>query len=77
MCVVLYGPWIQWLFVASITLTGSHYETNIISNVGVTPPKLTLDNPVESLAIHPVEPTCDHMGNHPYKNVRVNAKESK
>ena len=39
------------------------------------PPKLALANPVESLAIHPVEPTCDQVGNHPYKNVRVNAKE--
>ena len=33
MC-VLYGPWIQWLFVASTTLKGSHYMTNIISDVG-------------------------------------------
>jgi hypothetical protein len=38
-------------------------------------PKLASANPVESLAIHPVEPTCDQVGNHTYKNVRVNAKE--
>jgi hypothetical protein len=41
----------------------------------VTLPKLISANPVESLTIHPVEPTCDQMGDHPYKNVRVNAKE--
>jgi hypothetical protein len=41
----------------------------------VTLPKLALANLVESLAIHPVEPTCDQMGNHHYKNVRVNVKE--
>ena len=29
----LYGPWIQWLFVAGIALTGSHYKTDIISSV--------------------------------------------
>jgi hypothetical protein len=38
------------------------------------PPKLASANPVESLAIHLVEPTCDQMGNHPYKKVRVNVK---
>jgi hypothetical protein len=36
-------------------------------SMAVIPPKLTLTNPVESLAIHPVEPTYDQMGNHPYK----------
>jgi hypothetical protein len=41
----------------------------------VTPPKLGSANPVELLAIHSVEPTCDQMENHPYKNVRVNAKK--
>jgi hypothetical protein len=39
------------------------------------PPKLALANPVESLAINLVEPTCDQAGNHPYKIVRVNARE--
>jgi hypothetical protein len=33
MC-VLYGPWIQWLFVANAALMGGHYRTNIISGVG-------------------------------------------
>jgi hypothetical protein len=32
MC-VLYGPWIQWLFVTGATLMGGHYRTVIISNV--------------------------------------------
>ena len=32
--VMLYGPWIQWLFVAGIALTGGHYRTDIISGVG-------------------------------------------
>jgi hypothetical protein len=41
------------------------------------PPKLASANPVESLVIHPVELTCDQMGNHPCKNVRVDAKECK
>jgi hypothetical protein len=42
----------------------------------IVPPKLALTNLAESLAIHPVEPTYDQMGNQPYKkNVRVNAKE--
>jgi hypothetical protein len=41
----------------------------------VRPPKLALANPMESLAIYPFEPTCDQMGNHPYKNVRVNVRE--
>jgi hypothetical protein len=31
---VLYGPWIQWLFVASIALKGDHYKTDINSGVG-------------------------------------------
>ena len=30
----LYGPWIQWLFLAGVALKGSHYRTNIISGVG-------------------------------------------
>jgi hypothetical protein len=33
MC-VLYGHWIQWLFVAGATLKGSHYRTDIINGVG-------------------------------------------
>jgi hypothetical protein len=41
----------------------------------VTPPKLALANPVELLAIHPNEPTCDQLGDHPCKIVRVGAKE--
>jgi hypothetical protein len=44
-------------------------------SVGVTPSKSASTNPVESLAIHPVEPTCDQLSNHPCKNVRVYAKE--
>ena len=34
MCVVLYGPWIQRLFVASATLKNGHYRTDIISSMG-------------------------------------------
>jgi hypothetical protein len=45
------------------------------STYGVTPPKLASANLMESLAIYPVEPTHDPTGNHPYKIVRVNAKE--
>ena len=30
----LYGPWIQWLFVADAALTGDHYRTDIISGMG-------------------------------------------
>jgi hypothetical protein len=30
----LYGPWIQWLFMASVALTGGHYKMNVISGVG-------------------------------------------
>jgi hypothetical protein len=41
----------------------------------VTPPKLASANPVESLAIHPNELTCDQLGDHPCKIVRVDAKE--
>jgi hypothetical protein len=31
---LLYGPWIQWLFVAATTLKNSRYRMNIFSNVG-------------------------------------------
>jgi hypothetical protein len=41
----------------------------------VTPPKLASANLVESLAIHPNELTCDQLGDHPCKIVRVDAKE--
>jgi hypothetical protein len=44
-------------------------------SVGVTPPKLASANPVESLAIYPFKPTCDQTGNHPYKTIKVNARE--
>jgi hypothetical protein len=44
-------------------------------SVGVTPLKSASANPVESLAIHPVEPTCDQLSNHPCKNVKVYTKE--
>jgi hypothetical protein len=30
----LYGPWIQWLFVAGTPLIGSHDKTDIIIGVG-------------------------------------------
>ena len=30
----LYGPRIQWLFVAGVALTGDHYRMNIINGVG-------------------------------------------
>jgi hypothetical protein len=43
-------------------------------DVHVTPPKLALANPVELLAIHPVEPTYDQMGNHPYKKHQSKCK---
>jgi hypothetical protein len=39
------------------------------------PSKLALANSVESLAIHPVEPTCGQIGNHPYKNCQSNARK--
>jgi hypothetical protein len=41
----------------------------------VTPLKLALTNPVESLAIYPFKPTCDQKGNHHYKTVKLNARE--
>jgi hypothetical protein len=41
----------------------------------VTPPKLASANPVESLAIYPDGPTCDQLGDHPCKIVRVSARE--
>jgi hypothetical protein len=41
----------------------------------VMPPKLASANPLESLAIYPFKPTCDQTGNHPYKTIRVNARE--
>jgi hypothetical protein len=31
---VLYGPWIQWSFVAGAALTSGHYRTEIISGMG-------------------------------------------
>jgi hypothetical protein len=49
------------------------YASTIMSSI-VTPPKLASANPVESLANHPVKPTCDQMGNYPCKNVRVDVK---
>jgi hypothetical protein len=30
----LYGPWIQWLFIAGVALTGGHYRMNVIRGVG-------------------------------------------
>ena len=30
---VLYGPWIQWLFMAGAALVGGHNRTDIISSV--------------------------------------------
>jgi hypothetical protein len=41
----------------------------------VTPQKLAFANPVELLAIYPFKPTCDQMGNHLYKNIKVNARK--
>jgi hypothetical protein len=41
----------------------------------VTPPKLALANPVESLAIYQVEPTCGQIGNRPYKNYQSKYRE--
>jgi hypothetical protein len=38
--------------------------------------KISLANPVESLAIHPVEPTCGQLGERPYNTVRVNARKA-
>ena len=32
-CVFVYGSWIQWLFMAGVTLIGDHYRTNIINDV--------------------------------------------
>jgi hypothetical protein len=45
--------------------------------MGVTLSKLASANSVESLAIYPIEPTCDQTGNHPYKNIKVNARKGK
>jgi hypothetical protein len=44
-------------------------------SIGVMPPKLASVNSVESLAIYPFKPTYDQTENHPYKNIRVNARE--
>jgi hypothetical protein len=41
----------------------------------ITPSKLALANPVESLAIHQVEPTCGQIGDCPCKTVRVNVRK--
>jgi hypothetical protein len=41
----------------------------------VTPPKLALANPVESLAIYKIEPTCGQIGNRPYKNCQSKYRE--
>jgi hypothetical protein len=41
----------------------------------VMPTKLALANPVKSLAIHPIEPTCGQIGDCPYKTVRVTARK--
>jgi hypothetical protein len=38
-------------------------------------PKISFANLVESLAIHPVEPTCGQIGNRPYKNYQSKCKE--
>jgi hypothetical protein len=54
---------------------GEFFHLHCYAYILVTPLKLASANPVESLAIHPVEPTYDQMGNHPYKNVRLNTKE--
>jgi hypothetical protein len=48
-----------------------HFEKNVV----VTPLKLALTNPVEPLAIHPVEPMCGQIGNRPYKNCQSKCKE--
>jgi hypothetical protein len=40
----------------------------------VTPLKLASTNPVESLAIHPVEPACDQVGNRLYKKCQSKCK---
>jgi hypothetical protein len=52
-----------------------HDDETTQKGPSVMPPKLALTNLVESLAIYPVEPTCDHMGNYPYTTVSINAKE--
>jgi hypothetical protein len=46
-----------------------------LHGISVMPPKLALANPMESLAIHPDEPTCDQLGDRPCKIVRVSARE--
>jgi hypothetical protein len=50
-------------------------DTCEITIIAVMPLKLTSANPVESLAIYPFKPTCDQTRNHPYKNVKVKARE--
>jgi hypothetical protein len=30
----LYRPWIQWLFVAGVALTGNYYMMDVINDVG-------------------------------------------
>jgi hypothetical protein len=41
----------------------------------VTPPKLALANPVESLTIYQVEPAYGKIGNRPYKNYQSKYRE--
>jgi hypothetical protein len=43
--------------------------------LSVTPQKLASAKPVESLAIYPFKLTCSKKGNHPYKTIRVNARD--
>jgi hypothetical protein len=70
-------------YLRSTTLTTIHMLASILlfvqqeatRSTGVTPPELASANPVESLAIHPDEPTCDQLGDHPCKIVRVDVKE--
>jgi hypothetical protein len=72
--------------IIGMDLIGSHLvnhfhslfsTTNASINQGlsVMPPKLASTNPIESLTIYPFKSTCDQMGNHPYKTVKVNVRE--
>jgi hypothetical protein len=57
-----------------------HHMTIFLNNLRwktVTPLKLASANPVVSLTIHPIKSTCEQMGNHPYKDVKVNARKGK
>jgi hypothetical protein len=55
-------------------LSSLYNDVDATCGLDVTPPKLASPNLVESLAIHPVELTCDQVGNRPYKKCQSKCK---